>query len=263
VAKDPDKLIARARALEMSRSTARAVMIDTKEKYDRHSTSLAGLPDLLEKISRRLAAAIDMPLSILMGAGEQGIGKDGLSDVRHYYDGIAAIQRRKVAPVLRKLIKLAMGTLRKRKIPPRWDIKFHPLWQLTDQEKAEARLTQARADILYTEALVFSPNEIRDSRARGGFSFDTIIDESKKAPDMDKAVEMYEEKIKKPEPGAGGTTPVAPHTRGKPTVPGEGKSKPKAGGATTGRGQATRDGEESAADAILDRPEVPEPAPED
>lgn len=257
VSKDPEKLIARARALEMSRSTARAVMIDTKEKYERHSTSLAGLPDLLEKMSRRLAAAIDMPLSILMGAGEMGIGKDGLSDVRHYYDGIAAIQRRRVGPILRQLIKLAMPTLRKRKIPPRWDIKFNPLWQLTDQEKAEARLTQARADVLYTEALIFSPNEIRDSRARGGFSFDTQIDESQTAPDMKKAIEMYEEKIKKPEPGAAGVS-VTPHTRSKPAVAGEGKAKPKGGGATAGRGQANRDGEESDADAIMERPAVPE-----
>lgn len=256
VSKDPDKLVARARALEMSRSTARAVMIDTKEEYQRHSTSLAGFPDLLEKMSRRLAAAIDMPLSILMGAGEMGIGKDGLSDVRHYYDGIAAIQRRRVAPILRQLIKLAMGTLRKRKLPPRWGIKFHPLWQLTDQEKAEARLTQARADVLYTEALIFSPNEIRDSRARGGFSFDTQIDESQQAPDMKKSVELYEESIAKPAPGAAGVT-VTPHTRSKPKVAGENVSaKPKAGGATAGRGQATRDGEETDHQALLEEERV-------
>lgn len=182
VAKEPAKLIARMRAMEYGRSIARAVMIDAKEKYERHTTSLTGLPDLLEKLSRRLAAALDMPLSILMGAGESGIGKDGLSDVRHYYDGIAAIQRRRVEPILRRVIKLCMGTLRKRGAPKTWNVKFRPLWQLTEGEIAESRLNMARADSLYLKGGVLTPDELRKSRFQGGYSIETQVQVGKKAP---------------------------------------------------------------------------------
>jgi len=252
VANQKEQLRARMQALELGRSVARAIILDTNEEYERQSTSLAGLPELLEKLSRRLAAAVGMPLSILMGAGEMGIGKDGLSDVRHYYDGIAAMQRCEVTPVLRRIIKLIMGTLRKRKVPRRWNIKYNPLWQLTDQEKAEARLTQARADALYVKMLAVSPDEIRDSRFRGGFSFDTQINESQHSQDMNKAKEIAEKvalmalevaKIK-PVPGTGGTT-VTAHKRGAPTggggdVGGQ-SSGVKEGGDVSGSGSNSRE----------------------
>ena len=241
VARNKEGLRARMEALELGRSVARAVLLDTKEKYERQTTNIAGLPDLLEKLSRRLAAAVGMPLSILMGAGEMGIGKDGLSDVRHYYDGIAAVQRRKVAPILRRIIKLVMGTLRERGIPKRWRIKFNPLWQLTDQERTEAHLAQARADEIYMDHLVYSPEEIRNSRARNGYSYDTQIDHTAHSPDMDKAVELYEMALTKgglganAAPGDGSQVKVTPHVRSAPTGGAKGgRTVPKNGGGSAG-----------------------------
>lgn len=182
VAKSPDKLQARMRALEMGRSTARAVVIDTKEKFDRQTTSVAGLGDLLHQLSLRLAAAIDMPLSLLMGQAPQGLGADSEGDLRMYYDKLRSFQRRKIAPLLKLIINMIMKSMRERGIPKKWEIKFNPLWQLTDAEIAEARLTQARTDSMYLKAGAIHPQEIRDSRWRGGYSFETQIDESKPAP---------------------------------------------------------------------------------
>lgn len=182
VMKTPDKLRARIQALEMSRSTARAVLIDAKEKFQRESTNISGLPDLLEKLSLRLAAAIDMPLSLLMGQAPKGLGADSEGDLRMYYDKIRSFQRRKVKPILKTIITMVMKSMRERGVPKKWDINFNPLWQLTDAEIAEARLTQARTDSLYVKAGALHPDEIRDSRWRGGYSYETQIDESKPAP---------------------------------------------------------------------------------
>lgn len=241
VARDKEKLRLRMEAIELGRSVARAVILDTKETYNRQTTSLAGLAELLEKISRRFAAAAGIPLSILMGAGEMGIGKDGLSDVRHYYDYIVSIQRRRIAPVLRRIINLKMGALRKRGLPT-YRIKFHPLWQLTDEEKANARLAQARVDVLYADMMALSPNEIRDSRFRGGYSFDTQIDESMAAMDMKAVIAAAEEERKALITKATSAVTVAPHGRSAPTNKGKaGGTTPKVGGAVAGRGSATRD----------------------
>lgn len=182
VAKSPEKLRARMQALELARSTARAVLIDTKEKFDRQSTSVAGLPDLLHQLSLRLAAAIDMPLSLLMGQAPKGLGADSEGDLRLYYDKIRSFQKRKVAPILKIIAGMVMKSTRERGIPKKWSILFNPLWQLTDAEIAEARLTQARTDSMYIKMGAITPDEIRNSRWKGGYSFETQIDESQKAP---------------------------------------------------------------------------------
>lgn len=182
VSKQPQQVAARALALEMQRSNARAVLIDTKEKYERQSTTIAGLPDLLNQLSMRLAAAVDMPLTLLMGQSPKGLGNEGDSDVRFYYDRIRGVQKEKVAPILRLLIHMIMRTIRQRKLPKRWSVRFNPLWQLTDQEKAEARLAQARVDSMYIKMGATTCDEIRFSRFGGEYSWDTQIEENKPAP---------------------------------------------------------------------------------
>lgn len=182
VMKNPDALRDRMQAVELSRSTARAVLIDTKEKFDRQSTSVTGLGDLLEKLSLRLAAAVDMPLSLLMGQAPKGLGADSEGDLRLYYDKVRSFQRRKAMPLLKTIIGMVMKSMRERGVPKKWTVAFNPLWQLTDAEIAEARLTQARSDSMYVKMGVLYPNEIRMSRYKGGYSYETQIDENKEAP---------------------------------------------------------------------------------
>lgn len=181
VVNNPKALADRMAAIELGRSTARAIIIDTKEKYERQSTSLAGLPDLLDRLSTRLSACIDMPLTLLMGQSPKGLGNEGDSDVRFYYDRIRGVQMRKIGPILRFIASLIMGTLGA-KIPKKWGIRFNELWQLSDQERAESRLTQARADAMMIKMGVLFPDEVRKSRYKGEYSFETQIDETKEAP---------------------------------------------------------------------------------
>lgn len=182
VAKSPTKLRDRMQAIELARSTARAVIIDAKEKFDRQTTNVAGLPDLLHQLSLRLAAAIDMPLSLLMGQAPKGLGADSEGDLRMYYDKIRSFQRRKVGPIIKLIAGMVMKSMRERGVPKKWFVRFNPLWQLTDAEIAEARLTQARSDSMYIKMGAVTPDEIRKSRFSGEYSFETQIEESKEAP---------------------------------------------------------------------------------
>lgn len=204
VAKNPADFQARMRALDHGRSSARAIMIDAKkEKFERQSTTLTGLPELLNGLSARLAAAVDMPLTLLMGMSPTGIGNEGTADVRFYYDRIKGKQSSEFEPLIRNFVKMLMSTIRKRKLPKKWCIKFHELWQMTETERAEARLTQARTDSLYLKGGVVTPDEVRKSRFSGSYSFETQINEHKKAPGF----------ITPPPPG----TPGSPKN---PDVPG-------------------------------------------
>lgn len=176
MAMDKDDLLKiRMRAVELSRSTARAVLIDSEEEFKREQTPVSGLPELLDKFCTRLASAADMPLTLLMGQSPGGLNATGESDVRFFYDRVASAQTRDLLPALKRLVRLVFQSLGG--VPDQWGIEFRPLWQPTAKESAEAREIQSRTDERMILADVVSANEIARARYGGKkYSFETVID---------------------------------------------------------------------------------------
>lgn len=150
----------RLAAMEYGRSVVNAVTIDAGDSYERQQTPLSGLPDLLEKFAVRLAAACDMPLTLLFGTSPAGMNATGESDVRFFYDRVASYQKRKMEPALRRLCQIIFRTIGNKEEPEKWAIKFRPLWQDSAKDKASAMLTQAQADSAWITAGVLSPEEV-------------------------------------------------------------------------------------------------------
>lgn len=170
-----DLLKIRMRAVELSRSTARAVLIDSEEEFKREQTPVSGLPELLDRFMSRLAAAADQPKTLLMGESPGGLGSNGESEVRFFYDRVASAQTRDLLPALRKLVGLVFQSLGG--APADWGIEFRPLWQPTEAEQATARKTQAETDQIYIMNDVLSPAEVTRSRFSGDkYSFQTTVD---------------------------------------------------------------------------------------
>lgn len=182
VMRDEEGLIKRMQAMNMGRSVARAILVDTKEKFTRESINLAGLPDLMTQLSKRFGASIDTPLSVLMGGGDKTDGADPDGELRYYYDKLSSMQRDEVGPVIRLFAEMIMRGLRQRKLPKKWSIKWHPLWQLTDEQKANARLAQARVDAIYVQHGVLDPDTVAKLRFGGEYSFDTAVPTDYEAP---------------------------------------------------------------------------------
>ena len=182
VIRDEDKLTTRMRAMNMGRSVARAILIDTNEKFERQTINVSGLSELLNQLSRRFAAAIDTPLSVLMGGGSKSDTSEMGDDLRYYYDKLSSMQRDEIGPVIRMFAEIIMRGLRQRKIPKKWGIKWHPLWQLTEEQKANARLAQARVDAIYIKHGVLDPETVAKLRFGGEYSFDTSLSPGYKAP---------------------------------------------------------------------------------
>lgn len=175
-----DSLSERARSLELSRSIARTIILDSEEEWSRQTTNVTGLGDLLEKLMLRLAAAANMPVSLLMGQSPAGLNATGDSDIRWFYDQVRARQDRHLEPALKRLYTVAFlnrAGPAKGKVPENWEIEFEPLWQMTALEEAQVRKTQAETDVAYITAQVVTPQEIARSRFGGdGWSSDTHID---------------------------------------------------------------------------------------
>lgn len=179
-ANDTSAITARATAVDMSRSVARAVIIDAEEDFERKSTPVTGLPDLLQQLWRRVAAAGNMPMSRLNGEQPGGLNPNSAGEERGWYDWLKGEQRRHVKPILTKLVRMifcAKEGPTKGNEPDNWSIAFNPLWQLSDTEKAEIRLKTAQTDIAYIGAGVYSAEEVAVSRWGGDeYSTDTVID---------------------------------------------------------------------------------------
>lgn len=170
-----DLLKIRMRAVELSRSTARAILIDSEEEFKREQTPVSGLPELLDRFMSRLAAAADMPLTLLMGQSPGGLNATGESDIRFFYDRVASAQERDLRPALERLCSLVFRSLGG--VPDQWDLEFRPLWQPTDKEQADARFVQAQTDEKYITLDVLSASEVTRSRFGGEkYSFQTVVD---------------------------------------------------------------------------------------
>jgi hypothetical protein len=153
----------RLQAMDLARSTINATVIDGDDDFKREQTPISGLPDLMDKFSTRLAAAADMPLTLLFGTSPAGLNATGESDIRFFYDRVAAFQRDKVLPQLKTLIRILFRTLGSKVEPEKWDVEFRPLWQESAKDKAAAMLTQAQADHIWVTDGMLSAEEVADA----------------------------------------------------------------------------------------------------
>jgi phage-related protein (TIGR01555 family) len=174
-------LLKRARAIQQTRSVTRMLVIDKEtETFGREVVSVAGLAEVLQQFSLRLAAAADMPVTLLMGQSPAGLSATGASDIRFFYDRIASIQRRILLPRVKKLIRLlflASDGPTGGEEPERWTVTMNSLYQLSASEEATRRLAIAQADAIYLTNQVTNPEEVAVSRFGGAdYSAETTID---------------------------------------------------------------------------------------
>jgi len=177
-----EDLQTRMQLVDMSRSVARAVLLDTDggEDFKREQASFTDAANMVDKFMMRLASAADIPVTILMGRSPAGMNATGDADFRWFYDNIRTAQENDLRPRLERLITLLLlsqdGPTRGN-MPEAWDLKFAPLWQSTPEEQAELANKQADTDVKYIQAGVVLPEEIGLSRFRAeGWSADTQID---------------------------------------------------------------------------------------
>lgn len=174
-------VLARIRALDMSRSVGRVVPLDADgEDFQRVTTPLAGLADLLDRFAKRLGSAADMPVTVLMGESPAGLQATGSIELRNWYDVLRGRQVRVLVPTLGVLVRylfLARRGPTRGKEPKEWSIEPRPLWQLDDKTFAEVYLNMAEADSRYIELGVLDPSEVALSRFGGDrYSLQTQID---------------------------------------------------------------------------------------
>ncbi len=168
-----EELLKRMELVDMSRSISRSILLDAEdEEFRRDSYGFSGVPEILEKMMLRLAAAARLPVSLLMGQAPAGMNATGESDTRFFYDQVRAEQEA-LKPKVERLVKILVGNEQ-----AKVDIQFPALWQMTDREKAELRRMEAETDRIYLQEGVLLPEEVAIKRFSAG---DFVIDVTSRA----------------------------------------------------------------------------------
>jgi phage-related protein (TIGR01555 family) len=121
------------------------------------ATSFAGLPEMMDRSMMRVAAAAEMPLTLLFGRSPAGMNATGESDIRGWYDTVADAQTDELKPNLERLLKLIMlaqDSPTRGKVPERWAVEFHPLWQPTELEAATVLKLKADTHVALVTAQI-------------------------------------------------------------------------------------------------------------
>lgn len=176
-----DTILTRMRLVDMNRSVARAIAVDSDtEDFTRQPYNFGNVDAVLDKFILRLAAAARMPVTILMGQSPAGMDATGESDLQWWYDSIVAERNTACLPQLERLLEILM--LAKDgptggKVPENWSVIFPSLWEPTQKEETEIRKNMAETDTKYITEGVLLPEEVTLSRFGGaGYSIETSVD---------------------------------------------------------------------------------------
>lgn len=180
------KAIKRFQIASMMKSFNRTLLLDGEEEYEKKSNTFANLDSIIEQFMVDVCGAADIPMARLFGQTAGGLNSTGEQDVRNYYDMIRAKQKKEMSKQLDTLFEImcrsVFGAMPK---DFRW--AFNPLWQMSDDIRADVDTKNAARDKTYLDAGVLTEGLIaKELKERG--TYRTMTSE-----DVDMADELAEE----------------------------------------------------------------------
>ncbi len=161
-----DGLIKRAELFTAMRSNKGLMILDKeREELVQVNTPLSGLHELQAQSQEQMCAVSRTPAVILTGISPSGLNASSDGEIRVFYDWIAAQQNAYWREPLLTVIKVIQLSLFG-EIDPNIDFEFVPLYQMTPEEEAAIRKSDADAGAAYINAGVIDAQEERERLAR-------------------------------------------------------------------------------------------------
>lgn len=134
-------VLKRLEILGLSKSIINTMLIDADEEdYTKHASSVAGIPDILDRAMLMLSAATGIPATRLFGRAPAGMNATGESDLAQWHEELAGEQDAALRPQLERLVRLLYlerEGATKGKEPEVWTLGFKPLAEPTEAQQAE------------------------------------------------------------------------------------------------------------------------------
>ncbi|MDN8598630.1 DUF1073 domain-containing protein [Citrobacter sp. S2-9] len=161
-----DDLRDRAELFELYRDNRGVMFLDKNtEEFFQYNTPLSGLDTLQAQSQEHMCSVSSIPLVKFTGITPNGLNASSDGEIRVFYDDIHAQQE----AVYRKNLKQVIDIIQLSElgeIDPDISFKFEPLMELSDEQKANIRKTEAETDdILVNNVGSLSPDESRERLA--------------------------------------------------------------------------------------------------
>jgi phage-related protein (TIGR01555 family) len=138
------KITARLNAMQLGKSTWRAVALDTEDEWSQMQVAWSGIPEVLDAFLLVVAGAADIPMTRLLGQSPRGLQSTGDGEERDYQSMLKARQGELLRPALEQideaLIRSALGAK-----PDDIYFEFAPLDQPDQSAAATVEKTFAEA----------------------------------------------------------------------------------------------------------------------
>lgn len=178
--KEREVLERRMGLLEASRSRARAILLDTEEDAVNITQSIAGVPEIIDRGTLRLASAADMPATVLMGQSPAGQNATGDSDLELWAGTCGAwresVLRRRHERITRLLLLSKDAPTGGKEPDGQWSVKYRPLREPTRKEIAEVRKLEADTDAINIDKGIYTAEDAAFRYASSG-SAEIVLDE--------------------------------------------------------------------------------------
>ena len=132
-------LLDRVRIVDYSKATGRSILIDGEyeDYYHVGAENLGGAEPLVQQAFQRLAAAANMPVTVLLGQSPGGLNATGESDARNWFTQVEAYQRKTLQEPLNKLMTIVAQTEGLWTEGDTVVCEFPSLWETTEEEKVD------------------------------------------------------------------------------------------------------------------------------
>ena len=163
-----DVFSARMEIINLCRSVSRIMPIDAEdESFSYVERTWSGIADLLDKTTLYLAAAADMPVTVLFGRSPAGMDATGEGDRIGWYDTVQHHREAALLPGGDRLLAIIAASVGVRDLEG-WYLTCPPLLQESAADRAGRRKVIAETDALYIANDVATPEEIALARFAGG-----------------------------------------------------------------------------------------------
>lgn len=191
-----ERLLTRFTLANQSKSMINTLLLDKEEEWERIQTNLSGMPNVMAEIMKVVAGAGGIPVSRLMG---QSPGKGlstttgGDTDIKNYYDSIAAQQRTEDTPALEPLDRILMRSALGKEDDTIW-YEWNPLYTPDPSQVATIALQKAQAAQADVTMALINPDALRRARVNQLIEDGTY-------PGLEDAIEKFGEEPPEPKPG--------------------------------------------------------------
>lgn len=174
-----DAIITRLQILKQASSVLNFYILSENEKIETKTTQTSGISDIVNLLKDKICTDSDMPHTILFNEGAKGgINNNGDSEKNDWYEHVRSLQEQILRPFFDHFFQIILNQSTSKFKKTKLKFKFNPLKIQSEKELAETRLTMARADEIYIERGVLSPEQIAKARFGDEYSIETSLDDN-------------------------------------------------------------------------------------